>query len=81
MKEMTMNENSSIVFEGQIVEANFVRNILEDNGLEAFVLDEHIGHIFPGLAMSSHHTVKVVVHNKDADKALDLIKMHYNKEH
>jgi hypothetical protein len=79
MKEMTMNENSSIVFEGQIVEANFVRNILEDNGLEAFVLDEHIGHIFPGLAMSSHHTVKVVVHEKESAKATELIELHYNK--
>jgi hypothetical protein len=57
------------VYTGILWEAEMVKNILENEGIEAFVNDEFIGTIAPFYITPGLGSVKVVVSNLDFDKA------------
>jgi hypothetical protein len=57
------------VYTGILWEAEMVKNILENEGIEAFVNDEFIGTIVPFYITPGLGSVKVVVSNLDFDKA------------
>lgn len=74
-----MKQNHSfelaVVFSGNIIEAGFIRNLLEANGIQAFMKDEFVGTIAPWVASTAGMgSVKVEVLKKDLSAALQLIK-------
>ena len=78
---MKENDNSSPVeiFAGNQFEANMVKNLLENEGIEAFVLDEFIGTISPWVASGGGAgPVKVIVKEEDKDIAAKIVET-YNQ--
>jgi len=68
------DEEFSIAFEGKSVDAEFVKNILNDNGIDCFLKGDNMGHLFP--LFVSHggiNPVKVFVLKKDIDEAKSII--------
>jgi len=64
-----------IVFAGNTVEADFLRSILEAEGIEAFMKDEHIGTIAPFLSIGSNlGAVKIFVRMKDLETAERIVR-------
>ncbi len=62
------------VFEGKYVDANFVKNILEDNDIPALLKTDALGQMFPlFVAEGSLKPVKVYVGKENLDRAQDLI--------
>lgn len=79
---MKDNDNSSPVevFAGNQFEANMVKNLLENEGIEAFVLDEFIGTISPWVASGGGAgAVKVIVKEEDKDIATQIVEK-YNQD-
>lgn len=64
----------SLAFEGKSVDANFVKNILEENGVKSFLKDDTMGQLFPlFVTHGGLHPVKVFVFKKDVKKAKTII--------
>ncbi len=62
------------VFEGKAVEANFVRNILEENGISSIVKDDMMSQVFPLYVASGElKPVKVYVDRSSFDDARRLV--------
>ena len=64
-----------------IVEADIIRSILGDEGIKCFLWDEHIGSIYPPLALTQG--IRIVVEEKNSEKAKQIIKNYFesiNKE-
>ena len=73
-----MSANNEIVpvevYCGNSWEAEMVKNILEDNEIEAFLKDEYTGTLAPWYTSSGGTgSVKVVVSNLDYDKAMVIV--------
>ncbi|MCC9166698.1 putative signal transducing protein [Pontibacter harenae] len=80
---MTNNQDTRpvIVFAGNPMEANIVRNLLENEGIYAFLKDEFIGTVAPWQAApGGGGAVKVVVSSADQEEALEAIEAYQNKE-
>jgi len=58
-----------------LVEADVIRSILKYEGIECFLWDEHIGSIYPPLALSQG--VRIVVEEKNSEKAKQIIKDYF----
>lgn len=74
-----MLENNEIVpvevYCGSSWEAEMVKNILEDNGVEAFLKDEYTGTLAPWYTSSGGFgSVKVVVSSVDYEKAMLIVR-------
>ena len=68
------NEQFSIAFEGKSVDAEFIKNILDENGIECFLKDDNMGHLFPlFVTHGGINPVKVFVFQKDEDEAKEII--------
>jgi hypothetical protein len=80
-----MNSDSNIepvnVFTGSLFDAEMIRNILENEGIESFLNDQYIGTIAPWYISpaTDGSSVSVIVSSPDADKA-KLIVEEYRKE-
>jgi hypothetical protein len=62
------------IFAGQLWEASMVKDILENNGIQAFLQNEYLGNIVPfQVAAGGMNPVKVVVSSLDYDAALLLV--------
>jgi len=72
------------VFAGTTIQAEMVKSLLLDAGIEAFLKDEHMGNLFPfHTAGGAAGSVKVVVPNQDVGKAQKIVEEYYrniNKE-
>lgn len=67
------------VFAGTSVEAEMVKSILLDSGIEVFIKDEHMGTMFPfHTAPGAAGSVKLVVPNKSYEMAMELVKQYYD---
>jgi hypothetical protein len=68
------SEEFSIAFEGKSVDAEFVKNILDENEIECFLKDDKMGHLFPlFVTHGGINPVKVYVFHKDIDEAKKII--------
>ena len=68
------SEEFSIAFEGKSVDAEFVKNILDENEIECFLKDDTMGHLFPlFVTHGGINPVKVFVFQKDIDEAKKII--------
>jgi hypothetical protein len=71
--KQTKDNDIVVVFIGLAWEAELVKNLLENEGLTAFVTDEAVGNMFPFYTTPGMGAVKVRVANKDFDKARELV--------
>ncbi|MHA2033166.1 MAG: putative signal transducing protein [Candidatus Kariarchaeaceae archaeon] len=68
------SEEFSIAFEGKSVDAEFVKNILDENSIECFLKDDNMGQLFPlFVTHGGINPVKVFVFQKDIDEAKKII--------
>lgn len=68
------------VFAGTTIQAEMVKTLLLDSGIEAFLKDEHMGTWFPfHTAPGAAGSVKVVVSNHDYEKAKAVVDDYYKK--
>ena len=64
------NEDFCVVYAGNIVQADLLKNVLEGEGIAAFLEDEFIGMIAPYTASAGGvGAVKVLVASSDMDRA------------
>ena len=67
-------EELGLVFEGKSVDAEFVKNLLNDSGINCFLRDKYMGHLFTQiLTQVGRHPVKVFVFQKDLTEAKKLV--------
>ena len=62
-----------VVFTGHAWEAELLKNILENEGINAFLNNEHFGTLFPFNRPMGMGDVKVVVAKPDAERAEALV--------
>lgn len=71
---MNQEIESLVIFSGEAWEAEIVKSILENEGIEAFLKDEYIGMLAPWYAAGGGAgAVKVVVSNLDEKKAAAIV--------
>lgn len=73
-----MNEKDKLtlmeVFAGELWKATMIKNVLEDNNIQAFLENSLMGVLEPWVVTpGGYQPVKVVVSNIDYDKAMQLI--------
>ena len=69
-----MNDgNSIVVFSGTTWQAQMVKGLLEASGITAFIKDGFIGTLAPWYSGGGGAAVKVVILNKDLDKARPIV--------
>jgi hypothetical protein len=79
---MSENEEFITIYEGNIIEAELIKGLLENSGIKAFLTDEIMGTIAPGyLSPGFEGSVKVVIFKKNLKKAEIIIKDFLNKKH
>lgn len=62
------------VYAGELWQATMVKNILEDNNIQAFLENEYLGSIAPWrVEAGGLNPVKVIVSSLDIDMAIKLI--------
>lgn len=62
------------VFAGELYQATMIKNLLEDNNIQAHLQDEHMGVIQPWVVASGgFNAVKVIVSNLDYGLSVKLI--------
>jgi len=62
-----------LVFTGQAWEAEMLKNILEQEGISAYINNEATGNMFPFLTTPGMGAVKLVVAKEDVEKAKALV--------
>lgn len=62
-----------VVFTGHAWEAELLKNILENEGIKAFLNNEHFGTLLPFNRPMGMGDVKVVVSKQDAERARVLV--------
>ena len=66
------------IFAGTILQAEMVKSLLIDAGIEAFLKDEHMGNLFPfQTAPRAAGSVKIMVSNLDIEKAKEIVDDYY----
>ena len=78
MNTFMKNSEYKKAFEGKHVDANFIKNILEDNGIDAFLKNDAMGLMFPlFVAHGGLNPVKVFVDKENLEKAQELIDSYF----
>jgi len=69
------DDNKAVeVFAGELWQATMIKNILEDNNIQAFLNNEYLGSVAPYLADGGGMAnVTVIVNNDQQESALRLI--------
>jgi hypothetical protein len=80
-----MNSENDIkpveIFAGNTMQATMIQTFLEDNGIQAFLLNDNMGTLEPWVVQSAGiNPVKVIVSNLDSEAALKLIEEFNNSE-
>jgi len=67
------------IFTGKLWQAQSVKNLLENSGIEAFLLDEIVGSLnFPWASAGGIGLVKVIVSTADFENAKLIVYTHEN---
>ena len=68
------------VFEGSAIEADLIKNMLEDNGISAIIKDDMMSQVFPLYVASGElKPVKVYVDRENFDRGQELVDI-YTKQ-
>lgn len=71
---MSHSNDLVVVFAGDTFQASHAKNVLENNGIHAFLKDEFTGSIAPWhSAPGGAGAVKVIVSERDREKAMGII--------
>jgi hypothetical protein len=70
--------NPVTVFAGNIVEAEFVKSLLEGASIQCFVQNETIGTVAPFLSPGGLGAVQILVRASDAEKAQAIVDDYQN---
>ena len=69
-----------IVFEGKVMEAELIKNILEANDIDSLLKDALMGQLFPFfVTYGGVKPVKVFVDKKDYDKAILIVNNYFSE--
>ena len=69
-----MPDDFSVIYSGNIVQADLLKCLLEGDGIQAFLEDEFLGRMVPYAATPGGvGAVKVLVATSDADKASRIV--------
>lgn len=72
------NSDFEKAFEGKHIDANFVKILLEDNDIAAFLKNDTMGQMFPlFVADGSLHPVKVFVDKENLEKAQEIVNAYF----
>lgn len=75
-----MKTDITLVFEGKSLDANYVKSILEKNGISSLSKDNLKGQLYPlYVTYGWIKPVKVFVENKNEKKAKEIIDALFNK--
>lgn len=66
-----MYDDLVVAYAGTQADASFVKSLLEEDGIEAFLEDEIMGSIYPIATIGG---VKVIIRKEDLDKAQSIIR-------
>ena len=62
-----------LIFTGQSWEAEMLKNIMENNGIEAYINNEHIGTMLPFYTTPGMGAVRLVVSQSDYENACNIV--------
>lgn len=63
-----------VIFEGEIFEATYIKQLLEENEIAAFFENEHMSSIAPwNLTAGGANSLKVIISSLDYDEAIKII--------
>jgi|WetSurMetagenome_2_1015567.scaffolds.fasta_scaffold1702634_1 hypothetical protein len=78
--EKSKGEEFVIIFEGQQMDASFLKSLLEQEEISVFLKDEIMGSLYPSFVVGG---VKVIIRKEDLEKAGPIIRefseKHYDK--
>ena len=70
-----MDSEIIVIFEGNQIDADIIKDLLIDNGIHANLKNQFMGTIAPWqVSPGGYKPIKVEILSKDEDKALELIK-------
>jgi len=79
---MSKEEEFPIIFRGTQIDANFLKGILESEGIKVFLRDEFMASTNPwAVAPGAMAPVKLVVMKKDLEKAKEIVDEFQKKRH
>jgi hypothetical protein len=71
------SETYKQIFEGKAIQAHFIRQLLEDNGISSLVIEDSLSQVFPLFVASGElQPVKLYVGNEDYANSLNLIRIY-----
>ena len=72
------NSDFKKAFEGKHIDANYVKFLLEDNDISAFLKNDTMGQMFPlFVADGSLHPVQVFVDKENLKKAQEIVSAYF----
>ncbi|MFA5033712.1 MAG: DUF2007 domain-containing protein [bacterium] len=78
--EKSKGDEFVIIFEGEQMDASFLKGLLEQEGISVFLKDEIMGSLYPSFVVGG---VKAIIKKEDLEKAQPIIKEflnnHYDK--
>jgi hypothetical protein len=79
--ETMKNSTYKMAFEGKHVDANFVKNLLAENDIPAFLKNDALGQLFPLFAAHGGlQPVKVYVDKENLPKAQEIIDAYFEDD-
>ena len=81
MKYHEENDELITIFSGNPVDAEMINQLLNDNNIETLIKNQLMGTLAPWqVTAGGHAPVEVVVHERDAGKAKNLIEEFYKQD-
>jgi hypothetical protein len=75
-----MKTDITVVFEGKLLDANYIKSILEENGISSLSKDNLKGQLYPlYITYGWIKPVKVFVEKKNEKKAKEIIDAFFNE--
>lgn len=69
------------VFEGSAIEADLIKNMLEDNGISAIIKDDMMSQVFPLYVASGElKPVKVYIDRENFDRGQELVDIYIKQD-
>jgi hypothetical protein len=75
-----MSSDITVVFEGKSIDANYIKSVLEENGISSLLKENLKGQLYPMyVTFGWIKPVKVFVEKKNEAKAKEIITNYFNK--
>jgi hypothetical protein len=75
-----MKSDITVVFEGKFIDANYLKSILEENGISSLIKNNLTGQLYPMyVAYGWIKQVKVFVEKKNEKKAKEIVSIYFDQ--